>query len=256
MAQRTRRGPIAIHEQNVVPGRTNLWLARIADRVCVSFEETLAYFPTPKAVLTGMPVRREFLSLPNCASARRELGLRDDLFTVLVIGGSQGARSLNELVLGAWPLLDDCATQVLHQAGERNVKELQARAMPGRERYALVGYVNTPAAMAAADLIVSRSGAGTVSEIAAAGLPAILVPYPHHADKHQKRNAELLVWRGAAVLMQESEADPGKLADTVARLRSDREKLSSMAAASKSLAMPDAAKNVAHVVLSLAGAGL
>ncbi|MCX8053560.1 MAG: undecaprenyldiphospho-muramoylpentapeptide beta-N-acetylglucosaminyltransferase [Armatimonadetes bacterium] len=254
VAQRTLGGQVVIHEQNVIPGRTNRWLARVADRVCLSFDSTAQWFPQEKVVVTGLPVRKEFLVLPGKTEARRRLGLRENLFTLLVVGGSQGARMLNELLIGAWPLLDDGSTQVLHQVGARNIENTNPpfTGQGVEERYRIEAYLDMPTAMAAADLLIGRSGASTVAEIMAAGLPSILVPYPHAVAGEQMANARYLVDRGAALMFQEHSLTCEVLADAVSELRSSRGKLESMAKASRSLAKLDAARTVADVVLSLA----
>jgi len=251
LAARTLGMKIVIHEQNAVPGRTNLWLARIADRVCVTFESSASYFDSRKVVVTGMPIREVFSRLPAKAEARRALGLREDAFTILIIGGSQGARRLNELMLGAWPLLDDGATQVLHQVGERNVEEARAAAEEFGKSYRVEAYLDTPAAMAAADLVICRSGASTIYEVAAAGLPSILIPYPFAYADHQKRNAEYLVEHGAAILCEEGMCSSRWLVDIVRELREAPERLAAMASASAALARPDAARKVAEVAVDL-----
>jgi UDP-N-acetylglucosamine--N-acetylmuramyl-(pentapeptide) pyrophosphoryl-undecaprenol N-acetylglucosamine transferase len=131
LAQRTIGGRIVIHEQNARPGRTNITLARFADKICVTFEASAAFLPKDKVVVTGLPIRREFRSLPGKAEARRALGLDEGMFTVVAVGGSQGARKPNEIIAAAWPLFDDGKTQILHQVGNRNVDEM--RSMLGRD---------------------------------------------------------------------------------------------------------------------------
>jgi len=250
VAQRTLGGRIVIHEQNVVPGRTNRRLARIADRVCVSFDVSAGWFPAGKVVVTGLPVRREFSCPPDRTQARRALGLEQDLFTLLVVGGSQGARKLNELMIGAWPLIDDGSTQVLHQLGARNVDQAASTGSDGR--YRTQAYVDMPPAMAAADLVIGRSGASTVAEITASGLPSILVPYPHAVADEQTANAKYLADRGAALVFEERILTPEVLAGAVNGLRSSPDTLAEMSKSSKSLGTPDAARRVARVVLDLA----
>ena len=250
VAQRSLGGRIVIHEQNAVPGRTNRWLARIADRVCVSFDSSARWFPAGKVVVTGLPVREEFRALPEKGEARKRIGLSEDGFTVLAVGGSQGARRLNELVIGAWPLIDDGSTQVLHQVGARNIDQAR-ESCAGGERYRIEAYVDMPIAMAAADLVIGRSGASTVAEIMAAGLPSILVPYPHAVADEQTANARYLADRGAALLFEERSLTPEKLAGAVIELRSSPEKLAAMAKSSKSLGKPDAARRVADVAVHL-----
>lgn len=252
VAQSTRAGRLVIHEQNAVPGRTNLWLAGRADKVCVAFQPAARFFPPGKTVFTGMPIRQEFGSLPEKRDARRKLGLDDTKFTIVAVGGSQGARRINELMLEAWPLIDDGRTQVLHQAGRLNFEDVQA-VLGGKtlNGYRVEPYLDVPAALAAADMAVARSGASTLAEIAAARLPSILIPYPHaHAD-HQTANAASFAESGAALLFRERELSPEMLADAVKNLRSDAARLSRMSESAGALAVPDAAARAAGVIISL-----
>lgn len=252
MAQRSLGGPIVIQEQNVRPGRTNTLLAKIADKICVSFDDSVDYMPKEKTEVTGLPIRSQFIDMPPKADARRELGLNEDLFTIVAVGGSQGARKPNEIIAGAWPIIDDGATQLLHQVGERNINEMRNLLGPPEERshYAVEAYIDVPLAFAGADLVISRSG-GTVAEITAAGRPSILFPYPYHKDQHQKRNAEYLVEHGAAVMCEDLSTTSEQLADIISRLRSSPQQLASMASASAALGKPDAAERIAQIVLQV-----
>ena len=263
LAQRSLGGRIVIHEQNALPGRTNRLLARIADKICVTFESSVAFLPKGKVVVTGLPIRREFHSLPGKAEARRVLGLDEDLFTIVAIGGSQGAKKPNEIIAGAWPLIDDGSTQLLHQVGERNIEEMRAllgrdlQSRPNREgevqhRYRVEAYVDMPLALASADLVISRSGASSIAEITGVGLASILFPYPYAYADHQTKNAAYLVEQGAAVLCNDSDTTPEMLAGIISDLRSSPGKLSAMASASAALGKPDAAHRVAEVALSIA----
>lgn len=254
LAQRGLGGRIVIHEQNALPGRTNRLLARIADRVCVTFESSVAFLPKGKVVVTGLPIRREFRCLPGKAEARRALGLDEGLFTVGAVGGSQGARKPNEIIAAAWPLIDDGGTQLFHQVGDRNIEEMRSRVGSAEVRrgYRVEAYVDMPLALASADLVISRSGASSIAEITAVGLASILFPYPHAYADHQTKNAEFLVERGAAVLCNDSTTTPEMLAGIVSDLRASPDKLSAMASASAVLGRPDAADRVAEVALSIA----
>ena len=254
LAQRSLGGRIVIHEQNALPGRTNRILARIADRICVTFESSAAFLPKGKVVVTGLPIRREFHSLPGKAEARRALGLDEDLFTVVAIGGSHGARKPNEIIAAAWPLIDVGKVQLLHQVGERNIKEMRARVGSAEEqhRYRVEAYVDMPLALASADLVISRSGASSIAEITGVGLASILFPYPHAYADHQTKNAEYLVEHGAAVLCNDSDTTPEMLAGIILGLSSSPDKLSAMASASAALGKPDAADHVARLAIQIA----
>ncbi len=253
LAQRSLGGKIVIHEQNAHPGRTNTMLAKIVDKICVSFEGSVAFLPRDKVVVTGLPIRKELRSLPDKAEARRALGLQEDLFTIVSVGGSQGAKKPSEILMAAWPKIDDGRTQLLHQVGVRNFDEMRAVLGSPEEhpRYRVEAYLDMPLALASADLVISRSG-GTVAEITAAGRPSILFPYPYHKDQHQKRNAEFLVDHGAAVLCEDLKTTPDALAGIIIDLRSSPEKLSKMASASLALGKPDAADRVAKVAIEVA----
>jgi UDP-N-acetylglucosamine--N-acetylmuramyl-(pentapeptide) pyrophosphoryl-undecaprenol N-acetylglucosamine transferase len=246
IAARTCGKKVIIHEQNTIPGRTNRWLARIADKVCISFDSSAAFFSKQKVVLTGLPIRSEFKSLPDKSEARKALGLKEDLFTILIVGGSQGARRLNELVMEMWPKINDGKTQVLHQVGQRNFEECKSTES---ENYHVRAYLDMPQSVAAADLVICRSGASTIAEITAAGLPSILVPYPHAVSDEQKHNAKYLAAHNAGILCEEFSLTSDILKGLVTDLRSSPEKLKAMASASAALAKVDAAKSVAQVAI-------
>jgi len=256
LAQVLRRGVSVIHEQNAVPGRTNLLLSRFVTAVCVTYDESRDYFKTKNVVTTGLPIRREILMGRDKAEARAKLGLKPDLFTVFVYGGSQGARRINDLTMGAARILGNRGIQILHQTGERNYDEVRAAAPRDADYYRITAYLEDPAvAYWAADMIVCRSGASTLAELTAVGLPAILLPYPYAYANHQEKNARLLEKRGAAVLMDEASSGPGELANQIAALKTDPERLRRMAAASRGLARPNAAANVVRVANSLVRGG-
>ncbi|MHB0913022.1 MAG: undecaprenyldiphospho-muramoylpentapeptide beta-N-acetylglucosaminyltransferase [Armatimonadota bacterium] len=240
LAQAMRGGRTLIHEQNAVPGRTNLWLARYASMICVTFPESARFFPPEKTKVTGLPIRAGLLDLPAKSEARAALGLDEEKFTVLVLGGSQGARALNAVV-EALPALD--GAQVLHQTGRANFVE------SSRPGYRVVPYFEEMSeAYAAADLVVSRCGASTLAEITAVGLPSVLVPYPHAYADHQTKNAEAM--GEAAILIPESELSPELLAETIRKLSVSPEELSRMAEAARRLGRPDAAREIAEMVVS------
>lgn len=240
-----------IHEQNVVPGRTNRLLARVADKICLTFEESKSYFPSGKTVLTGLPLRGEFLSPPNRVDARKELGLEPETFTLLVTGGSQGARTLNEMTLGALPMLLEAGLQILHQTGEKNFADIEAARPPEAESYHIRPYIhNMAVAYAAADLVIARSGAATIADLTAIGRPAILVPYPY-AGGHQRKNAASITSRGAAIAVEESELSSEVLAALILDLKNDPERLAAMASASASLAKPDAAREIIEIAMEI-----
>jgi UDP-N-acetylglucosamine--N-acetylmuramyl-(pentapeptide) pyrophosphoryl-undecaprenol N-acetylglucosamine transferase len=253
MAQVCRRGKTLIHEQNAIPGRTNLWLSRFVSKTCVTFEESIRYFPAGKAIVTGLPIRVELLHLPAKASARKKLGLEPHVFTLLALGGSQGARRLNEILLEAAPLLNKLPVQVIHQTGRRNYEEVEGRRESGGwSRYHVSAYFDDMRPIyAAADLALSRAGASTVAEITAVGLPAILVPYPYAYADHQRANAEFVVSGGGAVVVNESELTGEALVKALKWFVDSPGELANMAAASKRLGKPNAAGDIVAIAAGM-----
>lgn len=246
----TRR-PLVIHEQNAIAGTTNRLLARFARRVLEAFPKS---FPASvHADTVGNPVRREIVGVapPEARYAVRQGALR-----VLVIGGSQGAARLNAVVPEALALLEPSVRPlIVHQAGERNLEA----AREAYRRHGIEGDVRAfiddmAGAYGAADLVVCRSGALTVSEVAAAGLPAIFVPFPAAIDDHQTYNAQHLVGSGAAVLIQERDLTAQRLAAELQRLiAGGRAKLQQMAIAARAQAITDADVRLADACVAVAG---
>ncbi|MGB9589001.1 MAG: undecaprenyldiphospho-muramoylpentapeptide beta-N-acetylglucosaminyltransferase, partial [Armatimonadota bacterium] len=237
LAQAARRGYLLIHEQNVIPGRTNLWLSKFATRVCLTFDDSMRYFPAHKCVVTGLPIRSDLVRLPRKEVSRNSLGLSVDLFTILVLGGSQGAQALNNVVAGSVTELSKLPVQIYHQVGERNFEEINARREHAHwSHYHVRAYIDDMAlAYSAADLVVGRSGASTVAEITCAGLPAIFVPYPYAYADHQRYNAEFVARRGGALVVLETEFTSEKLITLVQELLASPERLVGMGEASRSL---------------------
>ncbi len=250
LAARLRRVPLVLYLPDVQPGWAVRFLARLARRIAVSAEGSLEHLPRGKTCVTGYPVRAAFFAQERCA-ARQKLGFEADLPLLLVTGATQGAQAINRAVFGALPvLLPRCA--VLHQTGEAGLAEAQhhAVALPAdlRERYRPVAYLDDmPAAMAAADLAVMRSGASSLAEPPATGLPAILVP-GRFSD--QRTNAAFMAKRGAALMLTEDKLP--HLAKTVLGLLDDRARLCAMREAACGLARPDAARAIAAIVLEVA----
>lgn len=251
-AEWMRRGRVVIHEQNSVPGRTNRFLARLAKKVCVTFDESIIYFPSGKTIVTGLPVRPEIAAGMDKIAARELLGLAPDKFTVLVFGGSQGARRLNEMVLDAIPTLLSKDLQVFHQSGKKNYDELVST-RPEGQGYIVRPYIDDmAAAYSAADLVVSRSGASSIAEITVCGLPAILVPYPYAQADHQTKNAESMSRSGAALMLEERVAASSMLTEMILDLKANPAKLDGMAQASKSLGKPNAVDEIAKIIEEVA----
>jgi UDP-N-acetylglucosamine--N-acetylmuramyl-(pentapeptide) pyrophosphoryl-undecaprenol N-acetylglucosamine transferase len=245
LAAALRRVPTVAFEPNVVPGFANRMVARFVSAAAVHFEETKKYFRNCR--VTGVPVRAEFFELPQREPA--------DPPTLLVFGGSQGARAINQAMTGAMGALRDRipGIKLLHQTGERDYDTTVA----AYEKLAVIVEVskfmdNMPAMFARADLIVSRSGASTVAEIAAAGKPSVFVPFPKAADDHQRRNAEAMQNVGAAVMLEERDLTSVKLADAVGDILSNPVKMKAMSVAARGMAHPNATRDIAELAVNLA----
>jgi UDP-N-acetylglucosamine--N-acetylmuramyl-(pentapeptide) pyrophosphoryl-undecaprenol N-acetylglucosamine transferase len=235
--------PILLHEQNAYPGRSNRLLARRAAAVCVSFPGTEQRFPpdTP-VILTGNPVRSAFFGLERSV-ARAKLAIAQDQFLILVMGGSLGARTLNEATLGLdWP--GKQKPTVILAAGRQHFDTVSA-AGRGRPWLTVREYIHDiDLHMAAADLIICRAGAMTCAELAVLGRPSILVPYPFAAGDHQTFNARVLADAGAALLCPDAELTPAYLMKALQDLLASPERLQAMGHSAASLARPDAARDI------------
>jgi UDP-N-acetylglucosamine--N-acetylmuramyl-(pentapeptide) pyrophosphoryl-undecaprenol N-acetylglucosamine transferase len=239
-----RRLPTLAFEPNVVPGFANRMIARWVSAAAVHFEETCQYFPNCK--VTGVPVRSAFFSIPAKVGGAP---------TLLVFGGSQGARAINQAMIESLPGLraNIPGIHIIHQTGQRDYD----RVLAAYQQSGISGEVHKfiddmPATFARADLLVCRSGASTVGEITAAGKPAIFVPFPAAADDHQNVNARALERADAAVVVEESNLGAAYLVETIGALLGDGPRLQSMAAAARSLAHPKAVEEIAEMVRKLA----
>jgi UDP-N-acetylglucosamine--N-acetylmuramyl-(pentapeptide) pyrophosphoryl-undecaprenol N-acetylglucosamine transferase len=238
--------PTVAFEPNVVPGFANRVVAPLVTTAVVHFEETGRYFR--RYVVTGVPVRHPFFELPA-----RPVGERS---TLLVFGGSQGAAAINRVVIESLPELAARVRglRVIHQTGERDYNAAQAAYLHAPLAAEVSPFIDDmPAAFARADLIVCRSGASTVAEVAAAGKAAIFVPFPRAADDHQRRNAEALAARGAARLIPETELTRDRLVEAVAGLLNDPAARQRMTAAARAMAHENAAGVIAGIAARLAG---
>lgn len=237
----TKGIPVLVHEQNRVPGMTNRLLTRFSSRILQGFPGT---FPEVMSPLdSGNPVRRDVAAIPP---PDIRLSGRTGPVRVLVTGGSQGAKVLNEAVPSALKLLPaTIAFEVRHQAGASRVEEAQNAYKEAGVQAEVKPFINDMAeAYTWADLVICRSGALTVAELAAAGVASVLVPYAHAVDDHQTRNAEYLSHAGAAQILPQASLDPQALENVLRPLLCDREKLFSMAKAARGQALPDAAEKV------------
>lgn len=245
--------PTVIMEQNSVPGLANTLLGKVADAVCVTYHESITFFPIHKTFITGNPVRMNML-LADREAACELFGLNKDKFTVLVFGGSAGARTINNALCDAFNHMAGVREdmQFLHQTGKNDFEMV-------REAYRKMGFNGTvtafihqmPEAYAAADIVIARAGATTLAELTAIGKPAILVPYPYAAGDHQKMNAQKLSELGAARMIPDRELTGELLAKNIKGLYEDKNAMLEMLKVSKSLGKPEAAQRVVDVVLSL-----
>ncbi len=241
------RIPLVVMEPNAVPGFTNRRIGPFVTRALLSFAETSRYFRPGRTELTGLPVREEFFTL------RRKMP--DSAFTILVTGGSQGSRTLNRAARESWPLFRNAAFPVrfILQTGKPEFEALRAEfAGTGLAGEVRPFIDDMPAAFAESDLIVCRAGAGAVAELAAAGKPSILVPFPYAADDHQLHNAEAFARAGAAKLVLDRDWTGAKLYEMVASLAADRAGLDCMGDAARRLAHPGAAARAAEILEEVA----
>ncbi|MGA7398428.1 MAG: undecaprenyldiphospho-muramoylpentapeptide beta-N-acetylglucosaminyltransferase [Candidatus Sulfotelmatobacter sp.] len=249
MAALVKHIPTLAFEPNVVPGFANRVVARFVSGAAVHFEETAKYFR--HAQVTGVPVRRAFFDIPVLSSTKH-----GGTPTLLVFGGSQGAHAINEAMIRCLPELRRQAPgiHIIHQTGERDYNDaLAAYGELGESAEVFKFIEDMPGAFARADLVVCRSGASTVAEIAAAGKPAIFVPFPRAADDHQRVNAEALARSGAAVVVEESKLEGVWLAETISALLGDSRRLQGMSEAARGLAHPNAARDIAAMAARVAG---
>jgi len=246
LAALRKRIPTLAFEPNLVPGFANRVVARFVSAAAVHFEQTAERFRN--AVVTGVPVRPAFFQIPA--------KLYDPCSpTLFVFGGSQGARAINRAMPGAALLLRSrlSGLRVIHQTGERDYNDVLAAYSEAGSLAEVHKFIDDmPGFFARADLILCRSGASTVAEIAAAGKPAVFVPFPLAADDHQRRNAEAMERGGAAVVLEETRLDDVWLVDTLAALLDDPASLAQMSQAARAMAHPNAAKEIAELAAKVA----
>ena len=232
-----------VHDSNAIPGRSNLMTAECCDEVLLGLEVAAEHFPKIETRITGTPVRDELETLPSRHAACHVFGLDAKKRTLLVMGGSQGAQKVNELVAAGSEGTD---WQVLHLAGQADYERVKEQ-VGDREGYKVLAFCDQmPSAYAASDFCVARSGASSLTELSRVGLPALLVPYPFAADDHQTANAEVYEEVNAAVLKQQDELSEKVIREMLESL--DDEIIETMSAAMKSLAVPDAAAQIANVI--------
>ena len=245
--------PIVIQEQNSYAGVTNKLLAKSASAICVAYEGMEKFFPKDRIVMTGNPVRQNLQeNAPAREVAARALGLDPEKKIILIVGGSLGAKTVNESVMN-WTETISRTTdvEILWQTGKYYNHDIRRRLMSlgSPKNLHVCDFIsNMPKAYAAADLVISRAGAGTISELCLLGKPTILVPSPNVAEDHQTKNAMALVNKNAAIMVRDSDALKD-LVPTAIETVMDEEKLASLSAEIKKLALPNAANDIAKIVM-------
>jgi len=244
LAARIMGIPTAIHEQNSFPGLTNRLLCRIVDRVFISFEESRVHFPGGSIHLTGNPIRQELFKVKNHEKMNKK-------FTILIVGGSQGARAINQAFLGALKILKSKRKNplIIHQTGEMDhpwvLEEYRKMGFEGE----VTSFIHDMAkAYERADIVVSRAGATTVSELAALGKPSILIPYPYAANRHQDTNARILADIGGAEIIYQDDLSGEGLAVLLIKYMDDRKALEEMSKQVLRIGRRDATKVIADQI--------
>lgn len=260
VAARLFRIPLVIHESDVVPGRVNKWSGKFAIKIAVAYPQTASLFPKVGNVAhTGNPVRKElYTTLPK--GAHEYLKLDPNIPTILILSGSQGAATINEIVLGALPRLVE-HYQIIHQTGKKHIKQVTGTAevilekSEYKERYKPFDFLDTLAlrmSAGAAVLIVSRAGSGAIFEIATWGLPSIIIPIPETISHDQRKNAFAYARSGAAVVLEEDNITPMLLISEIDRLIADPALQEKMKEEAKKFASPHAARTIAEALIDIA----
>lgn len=236
--------PTLLQEQNSYAGVTNKLLARRADAICVAYDGMERFFPAEKIVMTGNPIRHALLECTlSQAEAKASLGFDPERPLVVAVGGSLGARTVNESIAASLPEIEAAGASLLWQTGKLYIDQCLPIA-EGRAGVKAVPFIEDMAKVyRAADLIVARAGAGTISEIEILGVPAILIPSPNVAEDHQRHNAEALASRGAAVMILDADA-PTALPGEIAALLADTERRRSLGRKALEMALPDSASHI------------
>lgn len=245
--------PTMIHEQNSVAGVTNKFLSKFVDKVAICFDDVATAFPENKVVMTGNPRAQEIAALTPNPSVLEQYQLSPDKKTVLIFGGSRGALTINESFLQALEELNQRDYQVLYVSGRYYYDEMKQK-LEGKvaPHISVQPYIdNMPEVLTCMDAVVARSGATTLAELTALGIPSILIPSPNVTNDHQTKNAMSLVNANAALMIRDDELNGETLVDAIDNIMQDDNKRIEMAEASKRQGMPDAAKRLYHVMSDL-----
>lgn len=246
--------PCLIQEQNSFPGITNKLLSKKVARICVAYDKMERFFPKEKLVLTGNPLRKDLqIALPADAQVKEKLGLKPGWPTLLILGGSLGARRINELISSELENLQKMELNIIWQCGKLYYDSLTAKHQNLPDHIKLQAFISDMReAYAASDIVISRSGANTLSELAVVGKAAILIPSPNVAEDHQTKNAEALSSKSAALLFKETR-DSQELVALVQELLEDPQKQKDLQNNIQKLALPDAAASIVNEIESLLG---
>jgi len=258
VAARLFKIPIVIHESDTIPGRVNLWAAKFARAIAISYPEASSYFPKDKVALTGNPIRKELIQ-PEKSGAHEFLKLEKNIPVILVLGGSQGAEKINDALLDSLArLVEDY--QVIHQTGEANfesvktIANLELKESSHKDRYKPFPFLNTLAmrmSAGVADLVITRAGS-TIFEIAAWGIPSIVVPIPQTISRDQRSNAFAYAHSGASVVIEEANLDDDILLSQLSRILGSSEKKEHMRNSAQEFAKKDAAYKIAKKLIDIA----
>ncbi len=259
LAARIFRIPVIIHESDSIPGKVNLWAGKFAKRVALSFPEAAKYFTKSKTALTGTPIRKGILGFTP-EEGREVFNLEESLPTILVLGGSQGAQKINDTIVDVIEELVK-SFQVIHQCGVNNLEEVRGRAdvvlvdSIFKNRYQVYGSLNDAElrnASSVADVIISRAGGSAIYEIAAWGIPSIIIPLYKSAQDHQRENAYSYARAGAAEVIEEINLSPNILLSEINRILGDEKVRESMSQSAQKFAKPEAARKIAQEIINLA----
>jgi UDP-N-acetylglucosamine--N-acetylmuramyl-(pentapeptide) pyrophosphoryl-undecaprenol N-acetylglucosamine transferase len=249
LAGRLLKVPTFIHESNAIPGKANRINARLADMVLLGFAECAKFFPEKPTQVTGTPIRTGLQNPVDRETMARKLRLKPGLQTIAVIGGSQGAHGVNEAVVGALPRFALKPVQFIHLTGREDHQSVYDRyRKEGIPAFVAAFHYQMEEVYRAADLVVARSGAASLSEISYFGLPTILIPYPFAAENHQSLNAAIFSRGGAAEVLEGAEANSENLGNSIDRLLSDPKRRRLMGEKMRSMAVTDAAIRIAELL--------
>jgi len=243
--------PTLIHEQNVLPGKANHILSKFVDKIAVSFKESEKYFNAKKTILTGCPLRKVVISVSE-QEARLKYNFGKEKFTILVMGGSQGSHNINSKFIEAISLLDNKEkVQIIHITGEKDYEFINQKYSKMKISSLVFAFLEEIGyAYKLADIIITRGGASTISEIIALRIPAIIIPYPF-ARKHQLMNAKILLHAGCAILIEDEELSAEVLKEKISSLMLEEDKLSRMKQAFNKFQEANAVENIEREILSL-----